>query len=91
MNKELDRYLEERRKDIENIRKENLAKEPTSEELTTEDNVRSLKSITNKLENFFSEEHMLQIADDEKKETAYAYHRSRSYSCLLCSIRLRKV
>ena len=68
MNKELDKYLEERRKDIENIRKENLAKEPTSEELTTEDNARSLKSITNKLENFFSEERMLQIADDEKKE-----------------------
>ncbi len=68
MNKELDKYLEERRKDIETIRKENLAKEPTSEELTTEDNVRSLKSITNKLENFFSEEHMLEIADDEKKE-----------------------
>ena len=68
MNKELDKYLEERRKDIESIRKENLAKEPTSEELTTEDNVRSFKSITNRLENFFSEEHMQQIADDEKKE-----------------------
>ncbi|MBR3140376.1 MAG: NERD domain-containing protein, partial [Methanobrevibacter sp.] len=68
MNKELDKYLEERQKDIENIRRENKAKEPTSEEVTTEDNVHSLKSITNKLENFFSEEHMLQIADDEKKE-----------------------
>ena len=68
MNEELDKYLEERQKDIENIRRENKAKEPTSEEVTTEDNVHSLKSITNKLENFFSEEHMLQIADDEKKE-----------------------
>ena len=68
MNEELDKYLEERQKDLENIRKENQAKEPTSEELTTEDNAHSLKSITNKLENFFSEEHMLKIADDEKKE-----------------------
>ena len=68
MNKELDNYLEERRKEVQNIRRESKAKEPTSEELTTEDNNHSLKSFTNKLENFFSEEHMLQIADDEKKE-----------------------
>ncbi len=68
MNEELDKYIEERRKEIQNIRKESQAKEPTSEELKTEDNVHSLKSITNKLENFFSEEHMLKIADDEKKE-----------------------
>ena len=68
MNEELDKYIEERRKEIQNIRKESQAKEPTSEELKTEDNAHSLKSITNKLENFFSEEHMLQIADDEKKE-----------------------
>ena len=68
MNKELDKYLEERRKEIESIRKESQAKEPTSEELRTEDNIHSIKSITNKLETFFSEERMLQIADDEKKE-----------------------
>ncbi|WP_407454543.1 NERD domain-containing protein [Methanobrevibacter sp.] len=68
MNEELDKYLEERRKEIQNIRKESETKEPTSEELKTEDNIHSLKSITNRLENFFSEEHMLQIADDEKKE-----------------------
>ena len=68
MNKELDKYLEERQKEIQNIRKESQTKEPTSEELTTEDNIHSLKSITNRLENFFSEEHMQQIADDEKKE-----------------------
>ena len=68
MNKELDNYLEERRKEVQNIRRESKAKEPTSEELTTEDDNHSLKSFTNKLENFFSEEHMLQIADDEKKE-----------------------
>ena len=68
MNKELDKYLEERKKEIQSIRQESQAKEPTSEELSTEDNIHSLKSITNKLENFFSEERMLQIADDEKKE-----------------------
>ena len=68
MNEELDKYIEERRKEIQNIRKQSQVKEPTSEELKTEDNVHSLKSITNKLENFFSEERMLQIADDEKKE-----------------------
>lgn len=68
MNKELDKYIEERRKEIQNIRKESQTKEPTSEELKTEDNGHSLKSITNKLENFFSEERMLQIANDEKKE-----------------------
>ena len=68
MNKELDKYLEERQKEIQNIRKESETKEPTSEELRTEDNIHSLKSITNRLENFFSEERMLQIADDEKKE-----------------------
>ena len=68
MNKELDKYLEERRKEIESIRKESQTKEPTSEELRTEDNIHSIKSLTNKLETFFSEERMLQIADDEKKE-----------------------
>ena len=68
MNKELDKYLEERKKEVDAIRKENIAKEPTSEELKTEDNIPSIKSITGKLENFFSEERMLQIADDEMKE-----------------------
>lgn len=69
MNKELDKYLEERRKEASsNVSKKFTSKEPTSEELKTEDNTRSLKSLTGKLENFFSEERMLQIADDEKKE-----------------------
>ena len=49
MNKELDKYLEERQKEIQNIRKESETKEPTSEELRTEDNIHSLKSITNML------------------------------------------
>ncbi len=68
MNKELDKYLEDRKVEVEAIRKENMAKEPTSEELNTQDNITSIKSITGKLENFFSEERMLQIADDERKE-----------------------
>ena len=67
MNKELDSYLEERRTEIQNIRRESKPKEPTSEELNT-NNTPSIKSITNKLENFFSEERMLQIADTEKEE-----------------------
>ena len=68
LNKELDNFIEERRKEVQHIRQESKSKEPTSEELTGEQDTRSLKSITNKLENFFSEEHMLQIADDERDE-----------------------
>ena len=56
MNEELDKYLEERTKEVQKIRSENIkAKEPTPEDLSPEDSPRSLKSITNKLENFFSE------------------------------------
>ena len=68
MNKELESYLEEKRIELENIRRESEPKEPTSEEIRTEDDTHSLRSLTNKLENFFSEEHMLQIADYEKEE-----------------------
>ena len=68
MNKELDNYIKERRLEIQNIKEEAKANEPTPEEAITEDNSHSLKSITNKLGNFFSEEQMLKIADDEKKE-----------------------
>ena len=68
MNNELDNYLEERKKEVDAIRRENMAKKPTSEELQTEDNIPSIKSITGKLESFFSEERMLEIADDERKE-----------------------
>ena len=69
MNKELDDYLEERQKEVEKFRAQNQTQEPTPEEddTKTRDNL-SLKSFTNRLENFFSEEHMLQIADDEKKQ-----------------------
>ena len=68
MNKELDLYLEERRKEIQHIKEESAATEPAPEEIRTEDNSHSFKSITNKLESFFSEEQMLKIANDEKKE-----------------------
>ena len=67
MNKELDKYLKERRIDPSKIvRKE--SGDDASEELKTEDNKRSLKSLTGKLENFFSEEHMQEIADKEKEK-----------------------
>jgi hypothetical protein len=68
LNKELDSYVEERRKEVQSIRRESQPQEPASEEEQTEDTSRSFKSITNRLENFFSEDHMLEIAEDEKKE-----------------------
>lgn len=70
LNKELDNYLEERRKEIKNIKRESKPQEPEPDnnEEQTQDNPRSLKSITGKIENFFSEEHMLEIANVEKKE-----------------------
>ena len=68
MNKELDKFIEERKKEVDAIRQENMAKKPTSEETKAEDNIPSIKSITGKLENFFSEERLLQIADDEREE-----------------------
>jgi hypothetical protein len=68
MNKELDKYLEERKKELQTIRENSKVNKPTSEELTNEEPERSLKSFTDKIGDFFSEEHMLQIADKEKKE-----------------------
>ena len=68
MNKELDKYLEERKKELETIRENSQVNKPTSEELTNEEPERSLKSFTEKIGDFFSEEHMLQIADTEKRE-----------------------
>jgi hypothetical protein len=67
LNKELDNYLEERREEIKTLKRESQPQEPTSEEEHPEDNAR-FKSITNRLENFFSEEQMLEIAEDERKE-----------------------
>ena len=67
MNKELDNYLKERKAEAEKFRAQSQSNEPTPEEPKTEDNI-SLKSITDRLENFFSEERMLEIADDEKNQ-----------------------
>ena len=68
MNKELDSYLEEREKELETIRQQNQVNKPTSEELTNEEPDRSFKSFTEKIGDFFSEESMLKIANDEKEE-----------------------
>ena len=68
MNKELDNYLEEREKELETIRQQNQVNKPTSEELTNEEPDRSFKSFTEKIGDFFSEESMLKIANDEKQE-----------------------
>ncbi|MBO6122780.1 MAG: NERD domain-containing protein [Methanobrevibacter sp.] len=68
MNKELDNYLKERQAELKTIRQKSQADKPTSEELSNEEPDRSLKSFTDKIGDFFSEEKMLQIADDEKAE-----------------------
>ena len=68
MNKELDKYLEERKEELKTIRQQSQASKPTSEELSNEEPDRSLKSFTHKIGDFFSEEKMLKIADDEKRE-----------------------
>ena len=69
MNKELDRYLEERRKaNLENKQNSINNQPPTVEEQSPRDNIPSLQSITNRLESFFSEDNMLKIADEEKEE-----------------------
>ncbi|WP_296873077.1 NERD domain-containing protein [uncultured Methanobrevibacter sp.] len=68
MNKELDKYLEERQKELKTIRQNSNAEKPTSEELTNDEADFSLKSFTDRLGNFFSEEQMQKIADDEIRE-----------------------
>ena len=67
MNKELDKYLEERKEEIKNIRKQSEAEKSESDS-SKQDEDRSLKSFTNKLGNFFSEEGMLIAANTEKEE-----------------------
>jgi len=59
-NKELDRYIEERRMEFgENSPLENSE---------AYENTRSIKSITNKLENFFSEDEIQKIAEEELEQ-----------------------
>ena len=67
MNKELDKIIDERKKELAEIR-ENQQKAPENAEEHTEDNTRSIKSITDKLENFFSEDQMQKIAEEELEE-----------------------
>ena len=67
LNRELNKYLDERREELAILRKENESKKPEYEEQNTEDNSKSLKTITGKLENFFSEERLLEIAESEKQ------------------------
>ena len=76
MNKELDKYLEDRQKNIKTEKKESYGHTPTSEELSDEKPERSLKSFTNKIETFFSEEQMMKIADDERREEELAKQHS---------------
>ena len=68
MNEELDKYREEREKEIELLKRESKSRRETFEEEPEEKHERSFKSLTNKLGDFFSEENMQQIADDEKRE-----------------------
>ena len=65
LNKELDEYIKERKKEVQHIRQETTqftSETPETEEGEAEDNSGSFKSITNRIGNFFSEEHMLEIA-----------------------------
>lgn len=66
MNKELDEYIDERRKELAQIRS-NQEINP-DDEGQSEDNARSIKSITDKLETFFSEDEMQKIAEEELEE-----------------------
>ena len=66
MNHELDKYIKERKQEINTIRHESQTNRPPDESTDEED--RPLKSFTDKIGDFFSEEHMQKIADDEKKE-----------------------
>ena len=68
MNKELDKYIDERKKELAEIRSNQETVPEYAEEEQTDDNARSIKSITDKLENFFSEDHMQKIAEEELEE-----------------------
>ena len=57
MNKELDQYIDERKKELEYLKK---SQQDTEEEQSTA-NDRSIKSITDKLETFFSEDGMQKV------------------------------
>ncbi len=65
MNKELDQYIDERKKELAETRKN---QPDIPEEEQTAENDRSIKSITNKLETFFSEDAMQKIAEEELEQ-----------------------
>lgn len=64
LNKELDEYIDERKKELSEIRS---SQQYVDEEEGSE-NERSIKSITDKLETFFSEDEMQKIADEELEQ-----------------------
>ncbi|SDA43467.1 NERD domain-containing protein [Methanobrevibacter millerae] len=70
MNKELDKIIDERKKELEIIRsnQEVPADAQVEEEEEIDENARSIRSITDKLENFFSEDQMQKIAEEELEE-----------------------
>ena len=65
MNKELDQYIDERKKELAEIRN-NQTNAPEEEQ--TAENDRSIKSITDKLETFFSEDGMQKVAEEELEQ-----------------------
>ena len=65
MNKELDNYIDERKKELAEI-KRNQQESPEEEQDSAND--RSIKSITDKLETFFSEDGMQKVAEEEIEE-----------------------
>lgn len=62
MNKELDQYIDERKKELAEMRK-NQEESPEEEQDSAND--RSIRSITDKLETFFSEDGMQKVAEEE--------------------------
>ncbi|WP_407421000.1 NERD domain-containing protein [Methanobrevibacter sp.] len=62
MNKELDQYIDERKKELAEMKK-NQEESPEEEQDSAND--RSIKSITDKLETFFSEDGMQKVAEEE--------------------------
>ncbi len=64
-NKELDKYIDGKKRELGKITENQEDSEAEDED---KNNVRSIKSITNKLENFFSEDTMQQIAEEEKEK-----------------------
>ena len=65
MNKELDQYIDERKKELAEIRR-NQENVPEEEQPVEHD--RSIKSITDKLETFFSEDGMQKVAEEELEQ-----------------------